>query len=191
MDHLTNVITLPGFGFTFPSETFFWLLRRPSFAVFPVASGSGVWLHKLDRWQVLSPACGGHSYVYIGWAGTVNVSSFANLWNATLQFSSQGFVKTSSKWLFILIPLQLYWLCRSTPTDIRVTLCYTVWTMSVWQCFPVTPTFTVTIKDDGKVHIMDMVQIFPTASEMIISLQEQEASEMWAWGKAATKAMCF
>lgn len=52
--------------------------------------------------------------------------------------------------------------------------------MSVWQCFPATPTFTVTIKDDSKVHITDMVQIFPTASEMIISLQEQEASEMWA-----------
>lgn len=173
MDHLTHVITLPGLGFTFPSETFFWLLFRLSVAVFPVASGSGVWLHKLDNWRVLSPACGGHGYVCIGWAETINDSSFANLWNAILQFSSQGFAKTSSKLLFILVPLQLYWLCQSMPTDISVTLCYTVWTMSVWQCYPATPTFAVIIKDDSKVHIMDRVQIFPTASEMIISVQEQ------------------
>ena len=43
-----------------------------------------------------------------------------------------------------------------------------------------TPTFTVTVKDDSKTYIMDMVQIFPTASAMIISPQEQETSEMWA-----------
>lgn len=42
--------------------------------------------------------------------------------------------------------------------------------------------FTVTIKDkdDSKTYIMVMVQIFPAASEVIISLQEQETSEMWA-----------
>lgn len=40
------------------------------------------------------------------------------------------------------------------------------------ECFPAIPPFTVTIKDDSKTYIMDMVQIFPTASE-IISLQEK------------------
>lgn len=67
-----------------------------------------------------------------------------------------------------------------TATDISVLSSYTVWTISVWRCFPVTPTFTVTIKDDSKTYVMDMIQIFPTASEMIISLQEQKTSEMWA-----------
>lgn len=42
------------------------------------------------------------------------------------------------------------------------------------------PTFTVTIKDDSETYVMDMIQIFPTASEMIISLQEQKTGEMWA-----------
>lgn len=40
--------------------------------------------------------------------------------------------------------------------------------------------FTVTIKDDSKMYIMDIVQIVPTASEMTISLLEQENSEMQA-----------
>lgn len=46
--------------------------------------------------------------------------------------------------------------------------CYKGWTISVWWCLPATPMFTVTIKDDSKTYIMDMIQIFPTASEMIV-----------------------
>jgi hypothetical protein len=49
----------------------------------------------------------------------------------------------------------------------------------------VTPTFTITLADDYKMYIMNMVQIFPTTFKTIISLQEQKASEMWAGGEAA------
>lgn len=128
--------------------------------------------------------CGGPKHVCIAQAGAADVSSFEgyrksvkcktpglltrfceNLLQTTLHFAHPA--------ADLVIPVV-------TATDISVLLSYTVWTISVWRCFPVTPTFTVTIKDDSKTYVMDMVQIFPTASEMIISLQEQKTSEMWA-----------
>lgn len=53
-------------------------------------------------------------------------------------------------------------------------------------CFPETPVFTETIRDDGKTYRVAIVQAVPTASEVIVS-----TTVMGAEGKAAAKATGF
>lgn len=112
------------FGSTFPTETFFWLLWRLSFAVFPVAKKSGVWLQVEHMPSMVFLWCGRPDCVCIGSAASVSRGYMQICEMQDPELSSQGFIQNSSKLPLILLTLQLYEQYRLTPTDIYELLCY-------------------------------------------------------------------